>query len=823
MKRFILINIILLWATLAVGQGTAIRGVVIDGASQERLPFSNVLLMGVDDARFLKGCSTDENGNFAIEGIKVGNYQLKASSVGYKTFDTTITISASMDLGFIRLKRGVMLKEVLVVATKPLFSYDGEKNIYNTNDDPSIQSGTAVDALQNAPGIEVDADGNITLRGTQSVSFWINNRESHMNEEALKQYLKALPANAIQRIEVITNPSARYGGGQPVVNIIIEQKGLRNQFVSVGINANSRPEIDPWISYIFNNKKWEADIYASAGYTRNIATTTNEQYLLANNHDTSCADNYMTQLDERGLAPLISIDLAYHPDSLNTIALWLGDFAQWSRWESNTKCRRNEYIYSPGDYSFVENRSKSIKSRPSNGLFDGIWMEHIFDEQSGHSIGGGYFGGLWTSDSLVDVRRRYTGMERPDWALSEQHAAKEWIHGIEAFYILPFGSKDSTTERYSNELEAGLEGEYTSRTMCTVVDTLMADGTLQRCDWMSSVSQRKQLSGEAFASYTHRWGSLSAKAGLRATLSSGTMSYPEAPQYDFEKTMLAWTPSLHLSYTTEHDHTFSLGYTYRTNVPEAKDYTLYPTLRIDDFSIGNALLLPGRAHRLELKWDKYFNKFGSVELNAYYTGKKNNIGELTDVVYDSIYYRRIVTFTKPINIGDAATAGIDLNLSYRPSAFVNVRLDASLFYDYLDVCYRPDEAPINNGMICYAVRLNAWVKLWNQLQLFANAYYRSPTQNVLTTTLIHKGVDVGLNTNLFHNALSLNLSVNDLFDWNTWNYVSSNPFLDINKETKISSRYISLGITLRIGEMELERNAPRHKPNRNKKIDPEEE
>lgn len=98
--------------------------------------------------------------------------------------------------------------------------------------------------------------------------------------------------------------------------------------------------------------------------------------------------------------------------------------------------------------------------------------------------------------------------------------------------------------------------------------------------------------------------------------------------------------------------------------------------------------------------------------------------------------------------------------------------------------------------------------MWNQLQLFANAYYRSPTQNVLTTTLAHKGVDVGLNANLFRNALSLNLSVNDLFDWNTWSYVSINPFLDINKETKISSRYVSLGITLRIGEMELERNAP---------------
>ena len=85
---------------------------------------------------------------------------------------------------------------------------DGEKNMYNTKEDASIQTGTASDALQNAPGVEVDAEGNITLRGVSSVEIWVNDRPSHMNEEALKQYIKQLPANAIERIEVIANPSA---------------------------------------------------------------------------------------------------------------------------------------------------------------------------------------------------------------------------------------------------------------------------------------------------------------------------------------------------------------------------------------------------------------------------------------------------------------------------------------------------------------------------------------------------------------------------------------------------------------------------------------
>ena len=155
------------------------------------------------------------------------------AGVGYAQTNDTIAIDSLYIPESVR-----MLEEMEVTAERPLYSVDGEKQLYNVSDDPSVQTGTASDALQNAPGVEVDAEGNITLRGSQSVEVWLNDRPSHLSGEALRQYIKTLPAGAIERIEVISNPSARYGGGGPVVNIVTRTKVKRNEFLTFGTSGN---------------------------------------------------------------------------------------------------------------------------------------------------------------------------------------------------------------------------------------------------------------------------------------------------------------------------------------------------------------------------------------------------------------------------------------------------------------------------------------------------------------------------------------------------------------------------------------------------------
>lgn len=130
----------------------------------------------------------------------------------------------------------------------PLFVNDGEKTIYYVCRDSTMQSGSASDALQNVPGVKVDPEGNVTLRGVNSVEIWIDNRPSHFDEESQKNYLQLTKAATLERIEVMTNPSARYTSATEtgIINIITAGNKQRTQSLSIGLQANTnrtcRPE-----------------------------------------------------------------------------------------------------------------------------------------------------------------------------------------------------------------------------------------------------------------------------------------------------------------------------------------------------------------------------------------------------------------------------------------------------------------------------------------------------------------------------------------------------------------------------------------------------
>ena len=242
-------------------QKSRISGSVVDAETGEAMPFVNVALMRQLDTVFLRGATTDMSGRFVIGTVDSGSYLMQATFVGYMPIFNMINVAGDIEGVILRMHRGTTLQEVQIVSEKPLYMMDGEKNMYNAHEDVSIQTGAASDALQNAPGVEVDADGNITLRGVSSVEIWINDRPSHMNEEALKQYIKTLPANAIERIEVITNPSARYSTSGGVINIVTNQNITRNELLCLGVRATTTPAISPWVSYVWANDKVDFNIY----------------------------------------------------------------------------------------------------------------------------------------------------------------------------------------------------------------------------------------------------------------------------------------------------------------------------------------------------------------------------------------------------------------------------------------------------------------------------------------------------------------------------------------------------------------------------------
>jgi hypothetical protein len=196
-----------------------------------------------------------------------------------------------------------------------------------------------------------------------------------------------------------------------------------------------------------------------------------------------------------------------------------------------------------------------------------------------------------------------------------------------------------------------------------------------------------------------------------------------------------------------------------------------------------------------------------VGCEVFYTASTNQVATISDVAYNEVFGRE-VSFRKPMNIGSSQTSGGRLNVTYRPSAFFNTRFDVQLYNYGYRMMFRPDEWS-EESLWTASVRLNVWAKLWDKLQLFGNCRYTTQQLGLMSYIEPCFTVDLGLSTDLWDRKLSIYLNVKDLLDSNRQASAGTNPYLLTSSNMHNSSRYISLGVTLRFGKMELESQSHR--------------
>ena len=240
------------------------------------------------------------------------------------------------------------LNEIQITASRPIYSADGEKTLYNVDDDPSVQTGSASDALQNAPGVEVNAEGKISFRGGSNVEVWINDKPSHMDAESLKQYLKMMPAGNIKRIEVISNPSARYKTKGSIINIVTNQQVTHNRMLSAGINASTSPMLSPWISYVWSDDRQSLNFYADIELEREISETNLTSQILTPDSVVSNHYDYVGQQFENGRQAFVGAEYTLEIDTLTDLSAWLEIYPRLAAGHSSIDAHRTEYIYTYG-------------------------------------------------------------------------------------------------------------------------------------------------------------------------------------------------------------------------------------------------------------------------------------------------------------------------------------------------------------------------------------------------------------------------------------------------------------------------------------------
>ena len=776
-----------------------VSGVLVDSLNNEKLPFVNIGLMRAVDSVFVSGTSSNENGYFKAEHIPDGKYVFLVSSIGYESIRKIIDVNDNIDMGVIKMKSGsTRLDEIVIVEKRPLFSSEGEKTLYNVSEDPSVQTGTVSDALQNAPGVEVDVEGNVSLRGVSSVEIWINGQPSNLNEENLKTYLQQMPANALERIEVITNPSARYSSNSDggIINIVTNSKIKKNQFLSFGLRASSSPNVSPWASYVWANEKMSLNLFVNGSYSqwKNITNGYSTSFTDNADHtglDTTNHTSYNGDSFSNNFGGGFNINFDYNIDTMNSISVWVGGWPNSSKSESFNETFRHEYMQDSGMYHYT---TYGESSGHGNFFHGGLQYLHKFNNE-GHNISLRMTGNIADGEDNDYQRRYYENQPWMNVDYRELSNYRDFGYGINLDYSLPYSE--------NGEIGIGTSYEYSPDTYYISYDTL-ANG-----DYVTDIMRsfdREVGSNEYDVYFTlqQKWGNFVLKPGIRMEYEKLWCNIDGYTTSNTTKDYLNWRPSIHLSYRTKSMHNFNLSYSRRIAPPSARNLTDYKFYSTESFSTGNPELLPTYTTSIEGGWTKYWNKFGSVGLTAYYRDSKNTVDNISDVMYDD-FFGRYVNYSYPVNVGESSRKGLEANVTYRPTGMFNMRLYANI-YDYYYETKFNDELIKDNSLV-YSMRLNVWAKLWNKLEIHASGNYRSPKQSLFAESHANYSINCGLRADFFDRKMSVHINVNDIFNWNRWDNNTTNPYYISYSSFKFNSRSISAGLVFRFGKMELERKA----------------
>jgi len=233
--------------TLPAPRGNGrISGVVLDGATKKPVEFATVALLPATGDKPVDGTLADEKGRFSIKGLAAGEYRLQLSFIGYGTLTQPVTLAdgkMTVDLGTVELKGTAQeLTEVTVTGERPVVESKPDRLVYNAAQDNTNKGGTAADVLRKAPMVSVDPDGNLQLRGSSNVRVLINGKPSAVVAGDVASALKALPADQIKNVEVITSPSAKYDGegSAGIINIVLKENNLQGVNGNVGLAIGTR-------------------------------------------------------------------------------------------------------------------------------------------------------------------------------------------------------------------------------------------------------------------------------------------------------------------------------------------------------------------------------------------------------------------------------------------------------------------------------------------------------------------------------------------------------------------------------------------------------
>ena len=775
----------------------SIVGKIIDSNTKEPLEYATIVLKN-QKTKQLSGGITDDKGNFNIS-VNPGTYHISFEFISFKTQEIpNKIINSTLNFGTIELSEDTdKLDEIVIIAEKSTVEIRLDKRIYNVGKDMTVKGGSASDVLDNVPSVDVDVEGNVSLRGNENVRILIDGKPSALVGLSGTDALRQLPADAIERVEVITSPSARYDaeGTAGILNIIL-RKGLAS-----GLNGSMNATIgDPKQYRIASNVNFR---------TKKFNFFTNLGY-----RNSSGPGKFLTNLS------------IFENESFNSLRIEDRDFER----------NRNGYNINVGLEYFLSKKSSITGTyfyRDSNNqnlstnnisVFDvddileysdlRIQDEDEIDNTSQISLN--YTNNFNTSGHKLTVDIQYSDSEEiesasiDDSLATENNITTEKSKNtlIQTDYTLPIGE--------NTQFELGYRGDFQDLNSNFLVNRI------PELDFNPSNNLIFEQNVNAiYSQLGNKINKFSYLLGLRTEITDVKVRLTNTNE-NFDYNYSELFPTINFGFERTENQSFTLGYSRRLRRP--RYWFLNPFESRNSQNIiykGNPGLIPTFTNSFDLG---FLQKIGKLTLNSsiYY---QHSINAIQRVSRDEIRLldgvNQVITIREPINLASEDRFGFELTANYNPSKKVRLSGSFNVFkqeskgvYEYNkftidgisgEISSTPELQDLGNVNNSWFSRFNATFTLPGKIQMQNRLSYRGPR---FTAQSESKGIfstNIALSKDLFSEKGTVVLNVSDLFNSRKWRSTNYNPNREnptsINyQESQWRVRQVSLNFTYRFNQ-----------------------
>lgn len=771
-----------------------ITGTLLEKTTSLPLEYATITFQSIDRPEIITGGMSSENGFFEVE-VEKGDYLIKAEYISYMPFIIEkISIESAQNIGKIYLASdSKMLDEVIITSERTTVEMKLDKKVYNLGQDLMVKGGTASDVLNNVPSISVDAEGNVLLRGNENVRILIDGRLS--NALNINDALRMIPAESLDKIEVITNPSARYDaeGSSGIINIVLK-KGKTN-----GTNGLVTATVgDPQNSTLTGNmnyKNSKFNIYSTQSLSRNdrIGSFFSEAEFL--NRVDGTTSYWVT--DARRFERKTK---GYNGNA--GIEWYISPRTTWNNMIIYTNNKVDEPVTTKLRYFDSDKAPTGDFLRTNTGLNYRQNIEYVSNFQhnfkkEGHKLSVDF--SYTTSNNDDDIIIQDFFNERNDITTE----LKTQLYQLD--YILPLGG--------NRILESGYRGNFLYNDRDFIYERFEAE-VWENLEYFSHEFEYRENINAVYTQFADKIGKINYLMGIRWEHSDITTNELTS---DFRRNKIYdnFFPSATINYEFGETSGMAFNYSRRIQRPRGRQLDPFSSIssNINIFQ-GNPDLNPVFSDVIDISYIKRWEKV-TLNTSAYYNYSVNPfqfVRRESGLIIDD---GTPVIFTGPVNGGIENRTGLELTVNYNPLKKLRINSNLNFFsvhtegeHVYTNLAERIVTVNLDNKAVAWFARINAKYTLPYKVDWQTNLTYNSGQNTFQGRTLGIAAMNLAFSKDILKDKGTLSLNINDVFNSRRRIFEANIPnFVNSSVNFQWMQRQINLAFTYRFNRNKSEKES----------------